>query len=71
MILRGDYALSSQMGYQDPGCDMILGIFDLHDRIMFYLIIVLVVVVWYLISGLMGKKYYNIAHGNLIEFLWT
>ncbi len=38
---------------------------------MFYLIVIFIVVSWFLISGLTNKNYVNIAHGNLIELIWT
>jgi len=38
---------------------------------MFYLIILLILVVWFLISGLINTNYVQIAHGNLIELIWT
>jgi len=72
MRIRLDFS-QVQTGFQDPGSEMILGILDLHDRIMFYLIIILIVVLWFFISSQTERKknYVNIAHGNLIEFLWT
>jgi cytochrome c oxidase subunit 2 len=38
---------------------------------MFYLIILLILVVWFLISSILNTNYVNIAHGNLIELIWT
>ena len=71
MLIRNDYAIEAQLGYQDPGSEMIQGIYDLHDRIMFYLIIIQIVVQWFFISSQINKNYINVAHGNLIEFIWT
>jgi hypothetical protein len=34
-----DYPLKGQMTFQDPACDWMYAIIDLHDRIIFYLII--------------------------------
>ena len=38
---------------------------------MYYLIILLILVLWYFISSLLNKNYINIAHGNIIELIWT
>lgn len=47
-------------------------IIDLHDRIIFYLVILLVVVVWFLISGLLNPDHLaHLHHGNLLELFWT
>lgn len=47
-------------------------IIELHDRIIFYLVILLVVVVWFLFSGLFNKDHMsNLHHGNLMELFWT
>jgi cytochrome c oxidase subunit 2 len=49
-----------------------LGIIDLHDNIIFYLIIILSVVLWFFISSMYNKDHLsNLAHGNLIEIVWT
>jgi cytochrome c oxidase subunit 2 len=71
MFILADYPIKGQLHFQDPASDMLLGIYDLHDRIMFYLIILLVLVLWFLASGLTNKNYTLFSHGNLIEFLWT
>jgi cytochrome c oxidase subunit 2 len=71
MIIRGDYPLKGQLNFQDPGSEMLLGVYDLHDRIKFYLIILLVVVLWFFGSSLINKNHIQFSHGNLIEFLWT
>jgi cytochrome c oxidase subunit 2 len=71
MIIRADYPLKGQLNFQDPGSEILLGVYDLHDRIMFYLIIILVVVLWFFTSSLVNKNHIQFSHGNLIEFLWT
>jgi len=49
-----------------------LGIIELHDTIMFYLIVLGVVVLWIATSLMFNKDYLaNLAHGNLIELIWT
>jgi cytochrome c oxidase subunit 2 len=71
MLIYTDYPVSGQLGFQDPGTKTFEGVLDLNDRIMYYLIILLILVVWVLASSLLNKNYVNIAHGNLIELIWT
>ena len=50
-------------------------VIDLHDRILFYLLIILFVVVWFLVSALSSSslKYHlaHLHHGNTLELVWT
>jgi cytochrome c oxidase subunit 2 len=49
-------------------------IIDLHDRILFYLLIILFVVVWFLVSAVRSSSKYHLAylhHGNTLELVWT
>ena len=71
MFIFNDYPLIVQLGFQDPATKSFEGVIDLYDRIFYYLIIVLVVVSWFLISSLTNKNYVNIAHGNFLELIWT
>lgn len=67
-----DYPSKGQLAFQDPASDWQFAIIDLHDRIMFYLIILLAVVLWFLISGQMNKNHLPyLQHGNQIEQIWT
>lgn len=67
-----DYPQKGQLAFQDPASDWQFAIIDLHDRIMFYLIILLAVVLWFLISGQMNKNHLPyLQHGNQIEQIWT
>ena len=60
------------LGFQDPASNWMLGITHLHDTVIFYLIILCVVVLWITISLLFNNDYLpNLAHGNLIELIWT
>lgn len=50
------------------------GITELHDSILFYLIVILVLISWMVTSlvwrvGAIASKYHN--HGSLIELIWT
>jgi len=67
-----------QIGFQDPASPGFTGILDLHDSLMFYLIVVCVAV--FIVLGSCNfifnsfrssliHKYLN--HGTLIETVWT
>ena len=67
-----------QIGFQDGATPTFEGIVELHDQIMFYLIVILLGVGWMLTSTvrkynsyhtLIVHKYQN--HGTLIELIWT
>jgi cytochrome c oxidase subunit 2 len=67
-----------QLGYQDGASPAFDGIVELHDHIMFYLIVILLGVGWMLISTMrqyssshthLVHKYHN--HGTTIELVWT
>ena len=71
-----DFAERWAYTFQDPASDWMFAIIDLHDRIIFYLVIILVIVVWFLISGLTNANsnkdhMARLQHGNLLELLWT
>ena len=66
------------LGFQDGASPSFEGITELHDSIMFYLIIILLGVGWLLSSVVLRwnvqtnpivHKYHN--HGTLIELVWT
>jgi cytochrome c oxidase subunit 2 len=67
-----------KLGFQDGASPSFEGITELHDSIMFYLIIILLGVGWLLSSVVLRwnvqtnpivHKYHN--HGTLIELVWT
>ncbi|KAJ2955289.1 hypothetical protein NQZ79_g8689 [Umbelopsis isabellina] len=67
-----------QLGFQDGASPSYEGIVELHDQIMFYLVIILLGVTWVLSSIILNfnsnsnkivHKYHN--HGTLIELIWT
>jgi len=67
-----------QIGFQDGGSPSFEGIVELHDQLMFYLVIILLGVGWMLSSTIrkfnshhnqIVHKYHN--HGTLIELIWT
>jgi cytochrome c oxidase subunit 2 len=67
-----------QLSFQDGASPSYEGIVELHDQIMFYLVIILLGVSWVLSSVVLNfnsnnnkivHKYHN--HGTLIELIWT
>lgn len=73
-----DAAEPWQLGLQDNATPNAEGILELHDTILFYIIVVLTLVVWMLASTVLNfgdsksqiaHKYSN--HGTLIELIWT
>lgn len=70
--IHNDFAERWAYTFQDPASDSLFAIIDMHDRIIFYVQILLVVVLWFLISGFYNKDHLaNLHHGNLIELIWT
>ena len=64
--------------FQDSATPQMEGLVELHDNIMFYLVIILFGVGWIMISIVrnytstkspISHKYLN--HGTLIELIWT
>jgi len=64
--------------FQDSATPQMEGLVELHDNILFYLVIILFAVGWTLVS--ISKVYTNIeapishknlSHGTLIELIWT
>lgn len=67
-----DVPVNFAFGFQDPASQWMQGIIRLHDFVVFYLILLSVVVLWIFVSLLSNKDYLaNLAHGNLIELIWT
>jgi cytochrome c oxidase subunit 2 len=67
-----------QLAFQDGASPSFEGIVELHDQIMFYLVIILFGVSWVLSSVILNfdsnknkivYKYHN--HGTVIELIWT
>lgn len=77
ITLNCDYAVSNYMsGFQDPANNSMLAVINLHDEIVFYLIIILVVLLWggtsvVYHSGRNLDHFKYLSHGNLIETVWT
>ncbi len=72
MYINTDASRSYAMGFQDPCSNNMVAMIDLYDNIMFYLIIILTLVTWLLISCFNTKDHLKyLSHGNLIEVIWT
>lgn len=78
LYLRCDASYPWQFGFQDGRTPTFEGIVELHDSIIFYLIVISFLVFWVLFSILLNfnsertgivHKYHN--HGTLIELIWT
>jgi cytochrome c oxidase subunit 2 len=71
-MIYNDTSRNYDMGFQDPGSDWMLAIIDLHDNIIFYLIILFTLIIWIFISAMLNKDHLAyLEHGNLIEIIWT
>lgn len=77
-IIFCDHPQPWQIGFQDGATSTFYGIIDLHDSILFYLIIVVIGVTWIQAAVMLDSygntdkliyKYNN--HGTLIEIIWT
>jgi cytochrome c oxidase subunit 2 len=69
--LYADFAEKWALGFQDPASPWMYAIIELHDRIMFYLIIILIVVLWFLVRATLNTNPMNFHHGNVIELICT
>jgi heme/copper-type cytochrome/quinol oxidase subunit 2 len=70
--IYNDYALNWSFNFQDPANEFMYGIIELHDKIVFYLILILIYVFWFLFSSLTQKDHLKfLQHGSLIELIWT
>lgn len=73
-IVENDMPLPWHMYFQNPNSVYAEEIFDLHDFVMYFIIIILVAVTWILLGIIISKpviahKY--IKHGGTIEIVWT
>jgi len=77
-FIYGDIAEPWQILFQDSGTKIMEGIINLHNWILFYLIIISVFVSWFLIvtinefnSHKNPISYKKLKDGTLIEVIWT
>jgi cytochrome c oxidase subunit 2 len=73
LVLLNDVAEPFQLGFQDNATNIMEGINVIHNDIIFYLILLLVMVTYLLIISLIDRKNYIWApnHGTLLELIWT
>ena len=76
--LSNDAPMPWGIYFQDSGTPQMEGLVELHDNILFYLVIILFGVGWVLISilSILGStgnhiSYKNINHGTFVELIWT
>jgi cytochrome c oxidase subunit 2 len=77
-FIRADVPLAWGLYFQDGASPSFEGIVDLHNRIMFYLIVILFGVSWIMLSVAWNFNksenklvYRYLNHGTLIELIWT
>jgi Cytochrome C oxidase subunit II, transmembrane domain len=78
MIKKSDIPLAWGLYFQDGASPSFEGIVDLHNRIMFYLVVILFGVTWIMLSIMWNFSkssnklvYRYLNHGTLIELIWT
>jgi len=70
-----DVAEQNQIYMQEPASPIMIGIVEFHDNLMYYLIIILTIVAYLLITKLIFSKeticlkYLN--HSTVLELMWT
>lgn len=67
---------NKQLGFQEESTIIMIGIKELHDKIMYYMIIIMTIVLYMsltLINKYKNKQIINkyITHSTIIEILWT
>lgn len=75
-MIYNNYGISWTSSFQDGANEWIYGIIELHDKIIFYLLIVFTVVLWILgriVIKMNTSRYHlpNLSHNNILEFIWT
>ena len=67
-IIRNDASEAWAVGFQDAGSSMMKGVVELYNNVMYYVILILILVLWMMISGVMGErspvKYLRISNGG-------
>jgi len=62
-----------EFNFQDSATNIMENINDLHNEIIFYLILLLIMIIYLLIVSLIDRNSYKWApsHGTLLELIWT
>jgi cytochrome c oxidase subunit 2 len=74
MIIINDISKRYQLGLQEESTPIAAGIFDLHEKLLYYMIIILLLVSYiiyiiYINNNMKWNKY--ITHNVIIEIIWT
>lgn len=73
--IYNDSSKKWQISLQDEATPVMIGIRDLHDNIMFYLLIVVLFVSYFIIYNILQKgssiKSKDLNHSTIVEFIWT
>lgn len=78
LVLSCDAPEPWRLGLQDPASPVAEGLTELHDTIMFYVLLIGVGVGWVMVSlsfafsqtrAPISHRYYN--HGTVVELVWT
>lgn len=54
--IRNDASEAWAVGFQDAGTSMMKGVVELYNNVMYYVMIILVLVLWIMVSGVMGRR---------------
>lgn len=77
-MFLNDIAETWQISFQDPATKIMYHIISLHDKVMFYLILIVIGTTWMLFVIINKFKYSRklishkyMIHGSTIEIIWT
>ena len=80
-IIYNDAGSKWQMNLQEEGSPIMIGIRDLHDEVMYYLIIIIILVSYILVKNIIsysskkGKRLNinskDLNHSTIVELIWT
>ena len=78
MLYLNDVPLPYSLYFQDSASPDMEGIIELHDTIMFYIIIITTLVCWMIVVALLNHNEYTnkfsmkyMNHGMVLEIVWT
>ena len=74
MVIYNDISKRYQLGLQEESTPIASGIYDLHEKLLYYMIIIIVIVSYLLFSiSYNNKMRYNknITHNVILEIIWT
>lgn len=76
--INNDYPMKWQMYFNEEASNQMIGIRDLHDEIMFYLIFVSIFVGYFILINILGLisnkiniRSRDLNHSTLVEVIWT